>query len=554
MALVGRRWWPLVLRLRPDVSRRRHQNVLAALGLIVVSLINLAGAWDKSVTYDEEAHLRYGLRVLHGDASRKKDSVVPFTALNAVPARMAGHTADDMAPVLESIRAARLPTLLFAAGLGWLVFAWARDLYGFAGGALALALFALSPNLQAHARWAAADLYAAGTAALFYYTLWRALEARGWAWWAVAGLALGLAQLAKFSAVLLYPIAVLLVPLWAWGVRGYPGRPARRSWGAWVGRGAVVLVVHLLVLNAGYLFHKTGTPLADYTLRSAAFQGLRDGLGPLARISLPLPTPHLEGIDWVQYHVATGVDGASQNYLLGVTQAEGFPGYYLIVGLFKVPLGLQLLWVAALLLLVRRRNWRRLARDEAFLLLPAGFLFAFLNLKGDVQIGFRHALGVLPLGLVFLGSLLSTRLTRPQRWALGLCLLWTAASVASYYPHTLSYMNEWVLDRRQAVRVLADSNLDWGQNARYVQRYLAAHPGAHRNPLQLVSGRVVVSVNLLAGVFSRGQYTWHQWLREHGQPLEHVAYSHLVYDVPAESLAEIRAAVEARNEGRRLAE
>ena len=47
-----------------------------------------------------------------------------------------------------------------------------------------------------------------------------------------------------------------------------------------------------------------------------------------------------------------------------------------------------------------------------------------------------------------------------------------------------------------AYKILADSNLDWGQNWHYLQRYLRAHPEAKIEPGRPVDGRIVVGANL----------------------------------------------------------
>ena len=64
-----------------------------------------------------------------------------------------GNDADTM------LFCARLPTILLAVALGAVVYAWARGLWGAAGGAIALVLYAFSPTVLAHARLATADLY-----------------------------------------------------------------------------------------------------------------------------------------------------------------------------------------------------------------------------------------------------------------------------------------------------------------------------------------------------------------------------------------------------------
>jgi hypothetical protein len=61
-------------------------------------------------------------------------------------------------------------------------------------------------------------------------------------------------------------------------------------------------------------------------------------------------------------------------------------------------------------------------------------------------------------------------------------VIWAAASALSYYPHFISYFNEFVPDRKLAYRHLADSNLDWHGNDWYLAEYIRRHPGVIIDP------------------------------------------------------------------------
>jgi hypothetical protein len=105
--------------------------------------------------------------------------------------------------------------------------------------------------------------------------------------------------------------------------------------------------------------------------------------------------------------------------------------------------------------------------------------------------------------------------------------------VLSYYPHFLAYFNELVPDRTQTYRILADSNLDWGQYGDYLEEYRAREPGSVWEPERPVAGTILVRVNMLVGVL--GDPERFRWLRERFQPVGHVAHGILVYRVtPAE--------------------
>ena len=144
-------------------------------------------------------------------------------------------------------------------------------------------------------------------------------------------------------------------------------------------------------------------------------------------------------------------------------------------------------WLAALAaypLLRRRGAHFRSARDEAFLLLPVAFFLVYFDVFFRAQIGIRFLLVAFPLLHVFAGYMLSpavwAALGRRARRGLsvvgGFLGLWLVTSVLSWYPDFLPYMNELLADRKLAYRVLADSNLDWGQNREAIDRYRTTHP------------------------------------------------------------------------------
>jgi hypothetical protein len=112
--------------------------------------------------------------------------------------------------------------------------------------------------------------------------------------------------------------------------------------------------------------------------------------------------------------------------------------------------------------------------------------------------------------------------------------VWVAVSALSYYPQFISYFNEFVPDRKLAYRHLADSNLDWRGDQWYLIEYIRRHPGVILDPRKPQTGRIVVPVNALVGVNRNPEE--YRWLREHFTPVDHIAYSFLVYDVRKEML------------------
>lgn len=526
-------------------------------GLVVVSLLvflfilNAASVRHKSVTTDEPMHFLYGLRVSQGATNRimvtdphgkevPDDSKMPFTALNTLPFKL---MAMRHGPVKfqKAIKKGRWVTMVFSLLIALVVFRWSQRLYGTLGGYVSLLLYVFSPNLLAHSRLVTTDLYAVGMVVLSCYTFWNFMKSRAWQHAVVAGTVLGLSQLAKFSCAFLYPIFLLIVVL-----RMIPGERPRKLVDCLpspsdLKRFVIVCVFFaawgMLIINLGFFFNDSAKPLGAFEFQSRLFKSLQEALQPLGDVPVLLPRPYVEGLDLMKETDETGKRRAL-NYLLGELRREGFMGYYFIAFFVKVPLATQILILWALIGYIRRRERFDFRNDEIFLLVPVVVFAVSFNFLGNSNVGIRHFLVVFPLLHVFCGSLLKApeALRLGAKIFLGGLLFYLIISVASYFPHYLSYFNEIVWDRKQAYRILADSNLDWNQNDWYVSQYMERHPRVFLNPPVPLPGRIAVSVNVLAGIYG-GRLKWVDNLRKNLEPVDHIAYSHLVYEIPLEALS-----------------
>ena len=216
---------------------------------------------------------------------------------------------------------------------------------------------------------------------------------------------------------------------------------------------------------------------------------------------------------------------------------HGFPGYYFYAAFFKVPIATQIIFLVALFgyFWRRVRQPARLRREEIFLLVPMSGL---LDSTSTSFLTRRSAFVMYCLysrwATIFCGRFLAAPESKLRRYAALILAAWVVMSTLSYYPHFISYFNEFVPDRKLAYRHLADSNLDWRGNKWYLAEYLRRHPGVIVDPRKPQAGRIIVPVNALVGV--NRDLKEHRWLREHFTPVDQIAYSFLVYDVPKEML------------------
>jgi hypothetical protein len=321
--------------------------------------------------------------------------------------------------------------------------------------------------------------------------------------------------------------------------RGERAAVRRRTLRAGVGV-VLALLLTVLVIDAAFLGDRVFTPFGGYRFRSSTLRTAQRELPALAGVPVPVAYPYLEGLDWVHHRERTG-EGYGRIYLRGkLREHGGFPGYYLWCWLYKVPLPTLGLLFGSLFTAWRCRHALRWRRDLAVLLLPPLLLAIHLNFFFRAQLGVRYSLLLFPPLYVFAGVLVARQLwprktpRRTRRAAVAFAggVAWLVVSVLSWHPFYLSYFNELLTDRRQAWRLLADSNLDWGQSENYVKRWLAAHPDAVLEPSRPRTGTIVIRANFLTGVLGDDRFAWLRRL----DPVDQVAYSYLVFQVRAQDL------------------
>ena len=415
------------------------------------------------------------------DSQERYNSKTPASIPNVVAQRVAAQ-AGVVSP--RGLRfAARLPSVLWLALLLASVFAGARRLVSERAACLATSACALDPNLVAHASLVTVDaLYALATlltllAALAFAsgpTKHRA---------ALLGLALGLALATKFSAFLLL-LGLVFLPL----DRREPKRLAAY--------GALAAAVAAAVVLLAYLGHG-----------GAFVEGLRRSLG--------------------------SERGWGPVVLLGQAHPDGIFYYFAVLWALKTPVLLLLAQAAGLFLLARSG---RLLREPALRFLALNVLLAFLyfSLLFKTQIGYRFVLMLIPIAWILAAAGLEPLRGRGAAALFALTLVVSVAENAAYLGNPLAFTNALVQPKRQAFRLLADSNIDWGQNRDKVPDWLAAHGirASRLDPVHLLAGPNVFSVNVVAGVFDFEQ---HRFLRAHAQPLEHWGHTYLRFDIENES-------------------
>jgi hypothetical protein len=417
----------------------------------------------------------------------------------------------------ELFESARLMMPAFAVVGGLVVFAWSSQLYGSWAGLLSLVLWVFCPNIMAHARLITSDVSAAALGAGATYLFWRYSKTPTWKLAVLSGVALGLAELSKFSMLLLYAVWPFL-----WAVRQllvWPRAewPRRLAWGAI--HGLAIVAISVVVIDLGYGFEGVGRPIGSYEFGSRSLT--RPVTGAMARprsrnplydvtwqfrvnrfrgtwlerLPAPLPVHYLVGFD-EQKLEAEGIprrfskaiedgrvleerqapettgeetDGYAV-YLNGEMRRSGWWYYYFLTLVYKVPEGTWLLVSLSVLLLFSRKRSREAWADEVAVgTVPVVILFS-MSFLTDINLGLRYVLPMAPYVFISVGKVvpwaagLVGKMRRAAAVSIVASMALTVAASLWIHPHYLAYLN-WASGGpdRMPPRLI-DSNLDWGQD------------------------------------------------------------------------------------------
>ncbi|MDP2663898.1 MAG: glycosyltransferase family 39 protein, partial [bacterium] len=255
----------------------RKTNLIAAFLLLFMAGLAFFSILNDSLTMDEVAHLPSGYSYLTQKDMRlnpehppliKDLAALPLLFIDNInfPSEIeawktkvngqwdfgfyflyqAGNPADQM------IFWSRIPMILVLLILGFYVFKWARELFGNCAGLLALFFFSFSPSFIAHGRLVTTDVAAAAGAFIATYYFIKALRIPRARNIILAGIFFGIAELLKFSLILLLPLYVFLAGVW-WLIKAGPLFPTLKIL-------FLVFFVGFLLIWPVYQYHVSNYP------------------------------------------------------------------------------------------------------------------------------------------------------------------------------------------------------------------------------------------------------------------------------------------------------
>ena len=492
---------PVAQAEAPSVVGEWRTWASAAALLAVFVALTISASADASAAWDEPIHLTAGYMAAARGDHRIDPSHPPLLRMwAALPVLVSGDPAVDTGIIDRTtpaawlgeaygfahrfmyvdndadrmLDAARVMVVLLGVMLGIFVFCWAREWLGPAPAIGALALFALEPNLLAHASLVTTDL---GLTTFFFgtvYFLWKTCERPTLRRALGAACCGALAAASKFSAILLAP-AVIVLLLVAVRRRTMTIRAAVAVAGL-----MIATAIGVIWMAYGFRFLPSDSPswafdFADTDVTRnhptlAAFSGWVD------RHHL-LPNAYTQG-----FLYTTASAQAMPSFLAGDLSTSGWWYYFPLAFLIKTPVALLLLvTIGAGVCVARFRSIGPL--PLTFVAVPVAAYFAAAMVSG-VNLGVRHILPVYPFVLLLAAAAVKTLLATRRRWAhVALTVAFAAgvAELARAYPYPLTFFNQFVGGPGNGFKYLADSNLGWGTNLRRLKDWMDRRGVSHIN-------------------------------------------------------------------------
>jgi hypothetical protein len=404
-------------------------------------------------------------------------------------------------------------------------FRWAQELYGTSAGFVACLFWCFCPNILGHGALIMPDVPAAALGFAACYAFWGWLKKTTWTNVFTMGVMLGLAELTKSTLILFYLMWPFLLFLYRASaprqkttalpsLSNQASNTAQNSTANSTANSALglsatkfsllpmgsrrrdycmlaaAMLLSVFIINFGYCFEGSFQRLRDYSFQSRALSGKsraelmssptgnRFANSWLGAIPVPLPKNYVQGFDTQKIDLE-GV-GSRKSYLTGTWSDQGWWYFYVVAAALKEPLGV---WLSAILavgtILV---GWRSRGewRDELQLFIPMTVIVFVVSLHTEFTIHFRYIFPAFPFAFV-LASRWAANFGKLHWKIVGLgsaATLWMIASSMIVYPHCISYFNELAGGPANGPKYLLESNIDWGQDLLYLNKWIEAHPKA----------------------------------------------------------------------------
>jgi len=506
---------------------KKYLVVTIVLILSLMFILEITSALSESQTMDEAVHLAAGYSYLRtGDFRMNPEHPPLLKYLSALPLLFLDlhhptyykswaqadkwQFASDFlyhnkVPADIILILSRIPIMLLGLLAAYYVFKWTRELFGLYGGLFAVLLFAFSPNILAHSRYVTTDLPVTLGILICIYYFGKYLEKPNVKNLVIVAIIFGVAQVTKFSAIIILPILIILYLIKWWQTKKLNNPFSFKNF---LKTFIFILLIAYIIIFITYGF-EIKKPLDDpdivklYEKRSEKVESgewQNSGFLPNAILAntdrnkksgqiiywiaenIPVPSlSYLKGIVQLASHNYFG----HQAYLNGHYSNFGWWYYFPLAYLVKSTIAEIILLVILIIFFIKDvfsniklngfYNYFKLRPFYYYLLIIPPLIYFLWSLTSHLNLGVRHILPIYPFIIILSGYLIMINIKRFNKLfkiLLIILLLFHITSSILIYPHFLAYFNEAVGGSENGPKYLIDSNIDWGQDLKNLEVYL----------------------------------------------------------------------------------
>lgn len=508
-------------RRNPRERRRGAWLVPGAVALLLCFyvVVALLASRQKGLSYDEGEQIAtgyniwrnhdYRMEAANGDLVKRwatlpllisKPAFVPLSDPTwrggqpyVVAFRFFFTLGNDPASLLFQCRAM---VALLGVATGLLVFCCARQLFGRAGGLIALALFVSSPSMLAFGGMVSTEMTACLTLLGCAWSSWRLLQGITWRRLAASLVFTALLVLSKPTAIIMLPVTAFLI-----AIRLARAQPLDGTlWGHWRIRRrsrqmivfGALMIAHVAfawaAIWAAYGFRYAASPNpadAGIVFRTQPEDPIDANIVEFLTWSAQthfLPEGYLHGIRWLLAQNESQVAFMNGHWKYG-----GWRTFFPYAMWVKTPPALIALLVLAALAWLWGRHatqdglrGRRASLYHAVPFVALIVVYFAVAITWDLNIGFRHVLPIYPAAYVLAGAVvLLWRRSWAAKAAIVSLVAWQFGGSLQVYPHFLAYFSPVAGGPQNGYQHLVDSSLDWGMDLPGLKRWLDHHDLNH---------------------------------------------------------------------------
>lgn len=514
---------------------KKNYRVILTLVLCFMAIVSILNAWWDSAIFDETAHIPAGYSYMRYLDMRlnpehppliKDLAGIPLLFMNLNFDRTGDFWTKSVDGQWDAGRSflwhmgndadkiifwSRIPIVLLSLLLGWFIFKWVKEIAGTVAGLFALTIYAFDPNFLGHNHFVTTDIGICAFMTFSFYYFLRFIKHPSWKHTVIFGIFLGLVQLAKFSSVLLFPVYGLVMIIYPLVILKTDKREsnllfrARSIW-HYLEKGVVAGLISIVVvwmLYAVNTFNMPTAKLADIinyqfspTSEMASVKIVNKSLLMLDSNNITKPlAEYFLGVGMVFKRVAGG-NGA---YFMGEVSSKAFPAYFPTVFLIKEPLPSLFFMLSALVLAITgfvrfissevkikfQKFWEKIAKYlreniTSVALFMFVFLYSYMSVTGNLNIGFRHLFPILPFIFIlttkvifdFWKKLHSRQNEMVIGTILSVLIVFLVSNTLAAYPAYMSYFNETAGGPKNGYKYVTDSNADWGQDLKRLKVWI----------------------------------------------------------------------------------